>query len=126
MNNYWWSNEDKHLLVNWINDNRYYFFDNYFDSIVRFRTCIEQTQFSKPFTISDVEYAWNQLRNEGENMGIEYQKQLEGPNCMRRMFGVLPGPERGAPAEVGQSGSLVATSGSGQHGTVRGPANQGV
>ena len=77
MNNYWWSNEDKHLLVNWINDNRYYFFDNYFDSIVRFRTCIEQTQFSKPFTISDVEYAWNQLKNEGENMAIEYKKQLE-------------------------------------------------
>jgi len=80
MNDYLWSNEDKHLLVNWINDNRHYFFDDYFDSIVRFRTCIEQTQFSKSFTISDVEYAWNQLKNEGEKMAIEYKKQLEDAN----------------------------------------------
>ena len=66
----------------------------------------------------------SKLESEGVNTRKKMEDLLE--ECMRRMFGVLPGPERGPPAEVGQSGSLVATSGSGQHGTVRGPANQGV
>ena len=80
MNDCWWSNEDKHLLVSWINDNRHYFFDDYFDSIVRFRTCIEQTPFSKPFMVSDVKDAWERLKNEGENIAIEYKQQLEVAN----------------------------------------------
>jgi hypothetical protein len=67
---------DTRQLLDWIRQNTHYFFNDHFTLIEKFRTCVEQTCFSKHYSFWDLKIIWQDLKQKYENMRMEYVEQL--------------------------------------------------
>ena len=61
-----WSNDDKHVLVDWIARNRSWFFDGQASNTEKYQACLDdpENRFSRVYTIDNLKYQYKKLEKE--------------------------------------------------------------
>ena len=61
-----WSNDDKHVLVDWIARNGPWFFDGQASNMEKYQVCLDDpaNHFSRAYTVDNVKYQYKKLEKE--------------------------------------------------------------